>query len=181
MSNKYLRIIIFTVSAFVLGISCSRKPSKEQLNKQIVKYEGLMKVNLGRSGEPVVPQNNAKKLLSIYHQYVTMYPKDEKAPSYLFASAMLEAETFHKYHDCIDILYKLRKNYPDNDYAEKSLFLIGYTYAEKVKDFQRARAVFTQFLEKYPKSPFVPSVKFELKNMGKPADSVFPKKSSGKS
>ena len=181
MSNNYLRAIIFTILAFAIGISCSRKPSKEQLNKQIVKYESALKAksgpgNLSDSGEGV-----AKQLLTTYLKFVRNYPKDDKAPSYLFNAAMLEAETFHKYQDCIDKLEILRKDYPEGAYAEKSLFLIGYTYAEKMKDYTRAKAVFHQFLEKYPKSTFVPSVKFELKFMGKSPNEILSKKSSNKS
>lgn len=181
MSNNYLRAIIFTVLAFAIVISCSRKPSKEQLNKQIAKYESAMKAKPGPGNHLKPSENNAKQLLATYLQFVRNYPKDDKASSYLFNAAMLEAETFQKYQDCIDKLEKLRKDYPESAYAEKSLFLIGYTYAEKMKDYTRAKAVFNQFLQKYPKSQFVPSVQFELKYMGKSTNEVFSKKSTNKS
>lgn len=181
MSNNYLRAIIFTFLAFSIGISCSRKPSKEQLNKQIAKYESVIKAKSDPDNQSQSGENDVKQLLNTYLQFVHNYPKNDKAPSYLFNAAMLEAETFHKYQNCIDRLDKLRKDYPESGYAEKSLFLIGYTYAEKVKNYPRAKAVFNQFLEKYPKSPFVPSVQFELKYMGKSPNELLPKKSTNKS
>ncbi len=181
MSNKYLRAIIFTILALAIGISCSRKPSKKQLNKQIAKYENAIKAKTGPGDHPNSSENNAKQLLVIYLRFVHNYPKDDKAPSYLFNAAMIEAETFHKYRDCIERLEKLRSDYPENIYAEKSLFLIGYTYAEKMKNYPRAKAVFNQFLEKYPKSPLVPSVQFELKYMGKSPNEILSKSSTNKS
>ncbi|MDZ7262494.1 MAG: tetratricopeptide repeat protein, partial [candidate division KSB1 bacterium] len=46
-------------------------------------------------------------------------------------------------------------------------FMIGYLYANEIKDLDKARSAYQVFLEKYPENELVPSVKWELDHLGK--------------
>ena len=52
--------------------------------------------------------------------------------------------------------------------------MIGFTYAEELKNFTEARKAFQSFIEKYPQSDLVASAKWMIENMehGVPPPSV---------
>ena len=56
--------------------------------------------------------------------------------------------------------------------APTALFLKGFTYDEHLKDFDKAKKYYTEFLEKYPKDGYTESVKASLKNLGKTAEEI---------
>lgn len=173
MKNKHLEASLFILLLLLVSAACSRKPSKQQLEKQIAKNEHILKADFSHPHPQNSQTKREKALSNAYQRYIRYFPKDSKTPSYMFQLAMLDAATFHKYNNCISLLKRLNKNYSDKKLSEKSLFFIGYTYAEKLKNYPLAKASFKKFLKKYPKSHLVPSVKFELKYMGKPATDVF--------
>jgi hypothetical protein len=59
------------------------------------------------------------------------------------------------------------KEFPQSPRAAQALFLAGFSYAENLKDYARAGALFKQVLEKYPQSELCGSAKWMLENMGK--------------
>ncbi|MCC7143268.1 MAG: peptidyl-prolyl cis-trans isomerase [Candidatus Eisenbacteria bacterium] len=61
----------------------------------------------------------------------------------------------------------LRERYPDSAKAPQALFMVGFTWAEELRDFAKARAVFQQFLKEYPASELTQSAQWMLDNMEK--------------
>jgi hypothetical protein len=45
--------------------------------------------------------------------------------------------------------------------------MIGYIYANHLKDFEKARNHYNQFLEKYPQHELTTSVQWEIDHLGK--------------
>jgi hypothetical protein len=45
--------------------------------------------------------------------------------------------------------------------------MIGYIYANHVKDFDKAKEAYNSFIEKYPEHELVTSVKWEIDHLGK--------------
>jgi len=72
----------------------------------------------------------------------------------------------------IKLYEKLIRIHPDSEYSPMALFMIGYINANEIKDYERAKKVYAEFLEKYPTSELANSVKFELENMGKSPDEL---------
>ena len=67
----------------------------------------------------------------------------------------------------VEYYERLLREFPDSEHAQMSLFMIGYIQSNEIRDFNRAKIVYQEFLEKYPSSELAASVKFELDNMGK--------------
>ncbi len=59
-------------------------------------------------------------------------------------------------------------HYPDHQYAPQALFMIGFVYAEELRDTKRARQTFDELLQKYPDSDVVDSAKWMIENIDKP-------------
>jgi hypothetical protein len=55
--------------------------------------------------------------------------------------------------------------YPTHKNAAEALFMIGFTYAEDLKDFVQARRTFDELKQKYPQSPMLESAKWMSENM----------------
>ena len=112
------------------------------------------------------------ELIDLYSQFVQANPSDTASANYLYRSAMISGDFHENYNRCVQFLERLRREYPDSYRGESALFLLGYTYADKLRDLPRAKAIYSSFLEKYPDSEMAGSVQFELDNLGKTLDQL---------
>lgn len=62
----------------------------------------------------------------------------------------------------------LVNNYPDHKYAPQALFMIGFVYAEELRDTKRAKQTFDELLREYPDSEVVGSAQWMIDNVDKP-------------
>lgn len=62
--------------------------------------------------------------------------------------------------------------YPETDEGVKALFMIGFMYANHFGNYEAARQAYLDFLNRYPNHELIPSVKFELENLGKPVEEI---------
>ncbi len=70
--------------------------------------------------------------------------------------------------------------FPDGLFSSKSLFMIGYINANHLKNFDKARKFYQEFVDKYPDHDLANDAKYELEHMGKSADELpFLKDSNG--
>jgi peptidyl-prolyl cis-trans isomerase C len=58
--------------------------------------------------------------------------------------------------------------HPESPYAPQAMFMVGFTQADEQKAFDKARASFQAFVQKYPDHELVPSANWMLENMDKP-------------
>ena len=63
-------------------------------------------------------------------------------------------------------------NYPETDDGVKALFMMGFVYANHLGEFDAAQQAYQEFLDSYPNHELIPSVKFELENMGKKVEDI---------
>jgi len=62
--------------------------------------------------------------------------------------------------------------YPENENNYKALFLMGFSYSEYLKEYDKARQIFIKVIEEYPNCDLVPSAEWMLENMGKPDSAI---------
>lgn len=62
---------------------------------------------------------------------------------------------------------KILDDYPNGMYSSKALFMIGFVNANYLKNFEKARKYYSEFLEKYPNHELADDAKYELENLGK--------------
>lgn len=67
----------------------------------------------------------------------------------------------------IELYEELLRIHPSSEFGPMALFMIGYLNANEIKDYEKAKKVYAEFLERYPNDELASSVKFELQNMGK--------------
>ena len=91
-------------------------------------------------------------------------------PADLFA----RAQATDNPRERVALFQKVVRDYPEDKSAVQAAFMIGFTYAEELKDYPAARAAFQSFIAKHPQSDLVASAKWMMENMehGVPPPSV---------
>jgi peptidyl-prolyl cis-trans isomerase C len=84
-----------------------------------------------------------------------------RTPEALFKLASEEASAKQK----IKYYEEFIATYPDNERAYEAKFMIGFTLAEDLQDYDEAGRVFNQFLEQYPESDLSDDARWMLENM----------------
>lgn len=67
---------------------------------------------------------------------------------------------------------KVIQEYPNGLFSSKALFMLGYINANPLKNFEKAKKYYTEFLEKYPDHELAEAARYELENMGKDVEDL---------
>jgi peptidyl-prolyl cis-trans isomerase C len=97
----------------------------------------------------------------VFSDSIEIAMKPVRTPAQLFSSAQAAAQPQER----INLFREVVSRYPHDKSAVQADFMIGFTYAEELKDFPAARAAFQEFIRKYPKSDLVASANWMLENM----------------
>ena len=71
------------------------------------------------------------------------------------------------FRGAIDIFERVYREYPNFSKAGEALFMLGFTYDENLREYDKAREAYTTFLEKYPNNTFADDTEMLLSNLGK--------------
>ncbi|MCB0265746.1 MAG: tetratricopeptide repeat protein [Calditrichia bacterium] len=66
----------------------------------------------------------------------------------------------------------LLKEYPDGMFTARSLFMVGYLNANHLKDLEKAKTYYNDFIQKFPENELVTAAKYELEHLGKNPDEL---------
>lgn len=94
-------------------------------------------------------------------EFVTGSSDDDLTPEDLFQKASEEASAAKK----IEYYSQFAERFPDNERVYEARFMIGFTLAEDVQDYDQAEKVFREFLNEYPESDLSDDAKWMLENM----------------
>lgn len=99
--------------------------------------------------------------------------KGPKAEDLFNEAKKLQEE--QKYAEAVVKYEKLVDLHPRDKYAPQSQFMIGFIYANELKDYQKAEVAYKAFLSNYSDrsdSGMVASAEWELKNLGKDINEI---------
>lgn len=85
------------------------------------------------------------------------------------ASKYMEEQNWQKAEEYFG---KICEEHPNGLFSSKALFMVGYINANHLKDFEKAREYYTEFLSKYPDHELAVAAKYELDNLGKGLDEL---------
>lgn len=77
-----------------------------------------------------------------------------------------------KYEEAISAFQKLIDNYPKSPECPEAQFMIGYIFANSIKDLDKAKEAYEKFLKIYPNDDLATSTRWELDNLGKEIDDI---------
>lgn len=120
-----------------------------------------------------------------FEALINDHPDSELAPKALSQLASIyqnkqiknlsEKENLDK---AIELFKKLHDDYPSSEYAPSGLFMAGFIYANDLKNYEEATAMYKQFLKEYPDNELAESAQAELDNMGLSPEEILLKQMS---
>ncbi|MFH0989098.1 MAG: tetratricopeptide repeat protein [bacterium] len=134
---------------FILG--CSQKSDQEYL----------------KEAEDSLKTSNYQAALSLYNEILNKTPKSDHRLSALYAIGTIYQNYSKDFPRSIKYYRMAAIEYPDSGKAVNALFLCGFLYHNELKQLDSARAVYSEFLQKYPAHELALSAKYELENLGK--------------
>lgn len=102
--------------------------------------------------------------VTIFDDSVKAALQPARTPGQLFGDAQAAPTAAQR----IGLYRQLVTKYPRERVSEQASFMVGFTYAEELGDYDNARKAFQEFMTAYPKSDLVKSAKWMLDNMDKP-------------
>jgi outer membrane protein assembly factor BamD (BamD/ComL family) len=100
--------------------------------------------------------------------------KQAESAEVLFSQAQ-DLQQAEKYNDAIKTYKQIAREHDNSRLAANSQFMIGYIYANHLKDLEQAKIEFNRFLENYTEtadSGLVVGAKFELEYLGKNIEDI---------
>jgi peptidyl-prolyl cis-trans isomerase C len=99
------------------------------------------------------------------HNYMQeTYEKMQRGPEELFQFAQNSEDPMNR----INAFQEIVDKFPDDAHAPQALFMIGFVYAEEMKDYVMADRTFNKLIQSYPESEIADTARWMLQNLDKP-------------
>ena len=124
-------------------------------------------------GADVTDKKKAEEFIVTAEQLAGLVQKsspDEYVDLLLKAAGL--AKTVETYDKSLALYTKITETAPDHRKAPTAFFMIGYVYANDLKDLDKGKAAFELFLQKFPNDQMAEAARGELKNLGKSPEEV---------
>lgn len=112
------------------------------------------------------------KSIKLLTMLVEDFPDDPLAPKAQMKIGEIYMNNTHELEKSLVAYQMAADNYSDNESGVTALFMVGFVNANYLQDMDAARKAYKAFIEKYPNHELVPSVQFELDNLGKSFDEI---------
>ena len=157
---------LFLLLAVIILVNCSGKNAQEYYDS------GMANIKDGKYNEA----------LADFQSLIKEYPEDALVPNAHFETAKI-------YHGKVIKDLSLKESssnaimnyqivafkYPDSPLAPNALFMVGFIEANELRQYSKAKKIYSQFLKKYPDNELAKSAQAELDNLGVPAEEILKK------
>jgi tetratricopeptide (TPR) repeat protein len=153
-------VFIFSLLIFFL-YSC--ESSKIKIKKNIVQLENLILAD-----SIVAPDEDSLvlKLVDNYKAFAKESATDSLAPEYLFKGAKMYA-SIYKYQQAIELFAEVNLKFNQSKLAPYALFMQAFTYENNMNNLEKAKLIYTSFIEKYPTHTLKKDAESSLMYLGK--------------
>jgi len=153
---------ILPVLLFVIMTACNSDGERKSLINEIESLEAeLYADSLGP-----VDRQMAQEMITAYDDFTNAYPGDSLAPEYLYKSSEI-AMNLEMSGRAVEGFRKIMNNYPDFDKVPLCLFLQAFIYENQMQQYDEAKKLYREFLEKYPDHDLAEDALVSIQNMGK--------------
>jgi tetratricopeptide (TPR) repeat protein len=161
-----MKHFLFFALMIAMSVGCknTKKADLEKINAVELKLKSM-------PGNQRMDEKLAQEAIATYTEYADKNKADTASAGYLFLSADI-LRGIGKSKECLGIYERILKDYPTYSKAAQCLFLIGFTYDNDMKDLEKAKASYLEFLKKYPKHELADDVQFSIDHLGKSPDDI---------
>jgi tol-pal system protein YbgF len=129
------------------------EPAREALSKISKEMMGEASKELYDKGREQQRMGEYEDALHSYDALLTRYPTSHWAPYAQYAKGEIYYVKEGDYRRAITEWTKVVENYPEHELAPHALYHVGECY-EKLKEWDRARAIYKRLVEEYPESMY---------------------------
>lgn len=160
-----MRTLIFLSLITIIFFACTNPRDKalDNIEKTELALADTTKIELD---EALV-----KRAVLQYEDFAKAFPDDTLAPQFLYKAGEFYG-IIGEHKKSLATYKRVYKEYKDFKKAPQCLFLQGFIYDDKMKDFNTSTRIYNQFLELYPQHELAESVKFLLENLGKSDEQI---------
>jgi len=98
-------------------------------------------------------------------------PHAERSPYWLFQAART-AQGVNTFDKALELLKWINEDYPDSAFGPHALFLRAFIHDQDQEDYDRAKALYEAFLERYPENELAKDARFSLEHLGKTDEDI---------
>jgi tetratricopeptide (TPR) repeat protein len=113
----------------------------------------------------------AMKFVDASEAFALAAPNDPKAADYLYKGAEV-ARSMRTMPKAMSIYDWILEDYPTYEKTPTVMFIKGFIMEQDFKKIEEAKALYTQFLERFPEHQMASSAKFLLDNLGKSEEDI---------
>lgn len=99
------------------------------------------------------------------------FPNDTLVALPLYRSAEI-SRSLGKPQETIDTYQKILERYPTFHKAAEAQFMLAFSYDEDLKDIEKARQAYTEFIKQHPDHTFADDAQMLLSNLGKTDEEI---------
>jgi tetratricopeptide (TPR) repeat protein len=114
----------------------------------------------------MIDPNMITGLTAAYIDFADAFPEDSLAPDYIFKAGDIFMNT-NRSSQAIKMYNRIINDYKNYRKSPEALFLKGYVLENNLGRLDQAKAVYEEFLEKYPENDFAKDAEISLKYLGK--------------
>lgn len=144
--------------------SCT--PDRNKLGEKITQLE-----TAATAPSEKLDQAIGEELFENYDTFIENFPQDSLLPQLLYKGGQI-AILYEQNLRASDYLNKLIKEFPGDDRTPHAYMVLGNFYANKIHDLDRAKALYEEFISKYPDNKLVPQVQFMKETLGMTPDEM---------
>ncbi len=168
--KRFKYVFIAIVTFFVASCGSDEKVKEEKVATTTdpkVELTNLIKRLEGEMHRSMKIDNViAGQALQAYSDYSKNYPDDSITPDYLFKAGEI-ATAIQQYPQALANYQLITKKYPNYKLGEESLFLQAALLDNFLNDDTKAKVIYEQLIQTYPKSTYVNDAKAAINNLGK--------------
>lgn len=119
-----------------------------------------------------IEEEKPQHAVDVFDRLTQRHPAYVKCIDAYLSMGKIYADQFHEYPQAIEMFNRVIKLYPDSAATAQAYFMLGFIHSNYVQNLDEARRFYQAFLERYPDHELVPSVRFEMENLGRNADEI---------
>jgi len=139
---------------------------------QSPKEKALTEIKALEANDSIFSPENIEKQKRAYIDFANKYPDDDLSPEFLFKAGQ-RCNATAQHEEAIKLFQEVMDKYPKHKIAEEALFLQGYVYENSLNDMNRAKTIYTKFLQQYPNSQLAEDARYSIENLGKTPEQIF--------
>ncbi len=171
-----MRMLLVLLLSVVLLASCqtdgAKAPAVETMDAATLgKKIAETRNQIYNEKENKFDSKKALEYIEYCQSFATVAPGDPEAPKYLFQAAET-ARSIKKYNRALTIYDQIYKDFSSYPKAPQAMFLKAFTLDSEMQQYDKARALYEEFMAKHPQDEFADDTKFLLENLGKSDEEI---------